>query len=164
MKPLDDIDRRILAALQRDGRITFQRLAREIALSPRPTLERVRRLERDGVISGYAALLDARRGDLVTVVAEVTLRDQGRQTQAQFERRIGECREVVACHLVSGAFDYVVRFACPSLEHYRVLTASWIDDPMMGVSRVASMPELKTIKEFRGYPVAAADRPGSAPA
>jgi DNA-binding Lrp family transcriptional regulator len=153
MKPLDDIDRRILAALQRDGRITFGQLAREVALSARPTLERVRRLERDGVIGGYTALLDARSAGLVTVIAEVTLRDQGRQVQAQFERRVADCPEVVACHLISGSFDYVVRFACPSLEHYRVLTASWIDDPVMGVARVASMPELKTIKEFRGYPV-----------
>ena len=152
MRTLDEIDRRLVEILQRDGRITFQRLSRSVALSPRPTLERVRRLEREGVITGYTAVLDTRRpGNLITVVAEVTLRDQGRQTQAQFERRIAACPEAVACHLVSGAFDYVVRFACPSLEAYRVLTSSWIDDPTLGVARIVSMPELKTIKEFHGY-------------
>jgi len=155
MRALDEIDRRLVEILQRDGRITMTRLAQAVALSPRPVLERVRRLERDGVIGGYSAVLDPRRVEgLVTVMAEVTLRDQGRQTQAQFERRIAATPEVVACHLVSGAFDYVVRFACASLEAYRVLTSAWIDDPTAGVARIASMPELKTIKEFRGYPLA----------
>jgi len=153
-KELDRIDRSILEILQSDGRITNQDLSERIALSPRACLDRVRRLERAGLIAGYMALLDPRRlGGLLTIVVEVTLKDQSQATHARFEQRIRNADEVVECFLVSGQCDYVLRLACRDLDHYRELTNAWTDDPALGVEKITSKPELQTIKPFRGYPL-----------
>lgn len=154
MNGLDRIDRQILEILQRDGRITNQALSEKVALSPRACLERVRRLERAGVISGYMALVEPRKlGGLLTIVVEVSLREQSQATHARFEQRMRACDEVIECFLVSGSCDYVLRLACRSLDHYRELTNAWTDDPTLGVERIASKPELQTVKAFRGYPL-----------
>jgi DNA-binding Lrp family transcriptional regulator len=153
MRELDRIDRQILAILQADGRITNQALSERIALSPRACLDRVRRLEKSALISGYMAVLEPRRlGGLLTIVVEVSLRDQSAATHARFEARMRAADEVIECFLVSGSCDYVLRLACKSLDHYRELTNAWTDDPALGVERIASKPELQTIKPFRGYP------------
>jgi Lrp/AsnC family leucine-responsive transcriptional regulator len=154
MKDLDRIDRQILEILQRDGRITNQALSEKVALSPRACLERVRRLERAGIISGYMALIEPRKlGGLLTIIVEVSLREQSQATHARFEQRMRACDEVIECFLVSGSCDYVLRLACRSLDHYRELTNAWTDDPTLGVERIASKPELQTVKAFRGYPL-----------
>jgi DNA-binding Lrp family transcriptional regulator len=154
MKDLDRIDRQILEILQREGRITNQALSERVALSPRACLERVRKLERAGVISGYMALVEPRKlGSLLTIVVDVTLRDQSAATHARFEARMRACAEVIECFLVSGQCDYVLRLACTSLDHYRELTNAWTDDPTLGIERIVSKPELQTVKPFRGYPL-----------
>ncbi len=119
-KDLDGIDRSILEILQADGRITNQELASRIGLSPRACLDRVRKLERSGLISGYMAVLDPRRiGAPMTIVVEVTLKDQTQATHHRFEQRMRQADEVVECFLVSGPCDYVLRLACRDLDHYR---------------------------------------------
>jgi DNA-binding Lrp family transcriptional regulator len=154
MKDLDRIDRQILDLLQRDGRMTNQALSERIALSPRACLDRVRRLERGGVITGYMALLEMRKiGNALTVFVEVSLRDQSAATHARFEARMRACDEVIECFLVSGQSDYVLRIACESLDHYRDLTNAWTDDASLGIERISSKPELQTIKAFRGFPL-----------
>lgn len=155
MRDLDRVDRQILTILQRDGRITNQALSEAVALSPRACLDRVRRLEKAGVISGYLALVEPRAlGSLLTIVVEVTLKDQTQATHTRFETRMRACDEVVECFLVSGSCDYVLRLACRDLDHYRELTNAWTDDVTLGVEKIASKPELQTVKPFRGYPVA----------
>jgi DNA-binding Lrp family transcriptional regulator len=154
MKELDRIDRLILEILQRDGCITNQALSEKVALSPRACLDRVRRLEKNGCIAGYMALVEPRKlGSLLTIVVEVSLRDQSQATHARFEQRMRGCDEVIECFLVSGSCDYVLRLACRSLDHYREITNAWTDDPTLGVERIASKPELQTVKPFRGYPL-----------
>lgn len=153
-RDFDRIDRSILETLQLEGRITNQELSERVALSPRACLERVRRLERAGVISGYMALVEPRKlGGLLTIVVEVTLKDQTQATHARFEQRVRASAEVVECFLVSGQCDYVLRLACRDLDHYRELTNAWTDDPALGVEKITSKPELQTIKAFRGYPL-----------
>ena len=153
-RELDRIDRRILEVLQTDGRITNQALAERITLSPRACLDRVRRLERSGLIAGYMAVLDPRGlGGLLTIVVEVTLKDQTRATHHRFEQRMRAADEVVECFLISGPCDYVLRLACRDLDHYRDLTNAWTDDPALGIEKISSKPELQTIKSFRGYPL-----------
>jgi Lrp/AsnC family transcriptional regulator, leucine-responsive regulatory protein len=153
-KELDRIDRKIIEVLQFDGRITNQDLSEKVALSPRACLERVRRLERSGLITAYMALVDPRKlGGLLTIVVEVTLKDQTQATHARFEQRMKGATEVVECFLVSGQCDYVLRLACRNLDHYRELTNAWTDDPALGVEKITSKPELQTIKPFRGYPL-----------
>ena len=154
MKELDRIDRQILELLQRDGRMTNQALSERISLSPRACLDRVRRLERSGLITGYMALVDLRKvGNGLTVFVEVALRDQSAATHARFEARMRACEEVIECFLVSGQSDYVMRIACESLDHYRDLTNAWTDDATLGIERISSKPELQTVKAFRGFPL-----------
>lgn len=154
MKELDRIDRQILDLLQHDGRLTNQALSEKVALSPRACLDRVRRLEKHGYISGYMAIVEPRKlGSLLTIVVEVSLRDQSQATHARFEQRMRHCEEVIECFLVSGECDYVLRLACRSLDHYRDLTNAWTDDPTLGVERISSKPELQTVKPFRGFPL-----------
>jgi DNA-binding Lrp family transcriptional regulator len=154
MKDLDRIDRQILEILQRDGRLTNQALSEKVALSPRACLERVRRLERAGIIGGYMALVDPRKlGNVLTIVVEVTLRDQSQASHSRFEQRMRVADEVIECFLVSGQCDYVLRLTCRSLDHYRELTNAWTDDPTLGIERIVSKPELQTVKPFRGYPL-----------
>jgi len=153
-KPLDRIDLKILAILQHDGRITNQALSEQVNLSARACLERVKHLEQEGFITGYRAHINPLHlPHIVTVFAEVTLKDQRQTTMQEFQRRMRDCPEVIACYLISGQYDYLVRFACPSIEHYRDLTNRWIDDLTLDVARIVSNTELQTIKEFSGLPL-----------
>ena len=148
---LDRIDVKILAALQRDGRSTVQKLAETVALSPRATLERVRRLEDAGIIAGYHAEIELRHlSRPVNVFAEIFLEKHAQG--ARFEKRIAALDEVVECWEVSGTVDYVARFVCADLAAYEELTKALIDDPTLGVARIVSHVALRPIRRFAGYP------------
>src|SRR5205085_2991693 len=124
---LDQIDIKILSALQRDGRSTIEKLAKSVGLSARPCLERVRRLEAGGIISGYQAVVNVDRlSRPVTVFAEITLANHGRQDR--LERRVGEIEGAVECWQVSGTFDYLVRFVCRDIAAYEELTNDLLAD------------------------------------
>jgi Lrp/AsnC family transcriptional regulator, regulator of ectoine-degradation genes len=148
---LDRIDVKILAALQRDGRSTIQKLAQAVGLSPRASLERVRRLEAAGVIAGYQAVIElGRLSRPVNVFAEIVLERQA--NRGRFEKRVAAIEEVVECWEVSGAVDYVARFICPDLAAYEELTTALIDDENLGVARIVSHVALRPVRRFGGYP------------
>jgi DNA-binding Lrp family transcriptional regulator len=149
--PLDRIDIKILAALQRDGRSTIQNLAQKVGLSPRASLERVRRLESAGIIAGYQAVVDlGRLSRPVNVFAEIILEKQA--NSGRFEKRIAALEEVVECWEVSGTVDYVARFVCADLAAYEELTSDLIDDETLGVARIVSHVALRPVRRFTGYP------------
>jgi DNA-binding Lrp family transcriptional regulator len=156
---LDRIDVKILAALQRDGRQSIQKLSATVGLSARACLERVRRLEASGIIIGYQALIDiGRLSKPITVFAEIILEKQARQ--GELERRFAAIEEVVECWEVSGAVDYLARFVCADLAAYEALTTRLIDDPKLGVARIVSHVALRPIRRFTGYPDALLARRG----
>ncbi len=151
---LDRADLELLRLLQQDGRTTVQALSEAIHLSARATLNRVRRLESGGVIQGYRAMLHrAAMGPQICVFAEVTLKDQRQASVQRFERRMATAAEVVACWVVSGRYDYLVRVACCDLDRYHALISAWLDDGTLGIERIVTNIELQTIKEFAGFPV-----------
>src|SRR5262249_33818121 len=122
---LDRIDVKILAALQRDGRSTIQKLAQAVGLSPRASLERVRRLEASGVIAGYHAVVElARLARPVNVFAEIILEKHA--NSGRFEKRLAALEEVVECWEVSGNVDYIARFVCADLAAYEELSSQLI--------------------------------------
>jgi Lrp/AsnC family transcriptional regulator, regulator of ectoine-degradation genes len=148
---LDRIDIKILAALQRDGRMTNQKLAEVVALSPRASLERVRRLEASGIISGYQAVIELRElARPVNVFVEIVLEKQA--NRGRFEKRLGALDEVVECWEVSGNVDYVARFVCADMVAYEELTAGLLDDTHLGVARIVSHVALRPVRRFGGYP------------
>ena len=116
---LDRVDRRILDTLQGDARISNQDLAKKIGLSPAPCWRRLRRLEEEGFISGYATLLNGSAIGLpILAYALVTLENHHPETVRQFDRLIQDRPEVLECHSMSGANDYLLRIVAASMEAY----------------------------------------------
>jgi DNA-binding Lrp family transcriptional regulator len=117
---IDRLDLRILTQLQKNGRMTNVDLAEAVCLSPSPCLIRVKRLEQAGYISGYGAHLRLEKlGDTLTVFTEVTLEDHHREDFARFESAIRDVDEILECHLVSGGYDYLLRFMTRGVNHYQ---------------------------------------------
>jgi DNA-binding Lrp family transcriptional regulator len=118
-KTLDRVDRRILDTLQVDARISNQELAKSIGLSPAPCWRRLRRLEEEGFITGYATLLNGSAIGLpILAYALVTLENHHPETVRQFDRLIQDRPEVLECHSMSGAHDYLLRIVAASMEAY----------------------------------------------
>lgn len=154
-EPLDRIDRILLGCLQADGSLTAQALSSRVHLTARATLARIHRLEKDGWIRGYHAHLDRRViGPHVMVFAEVALRDQRPATQQRFEQHIRGIPEVLACYLLSGPYDFLVRVCCPDLARYNSLTNQWLADVSLGIERITTRPELAVVKEVSELPIA----------
>jgi Lrp/AsnC family leucine-responsive transcriptional regulator len=156
---LDRIDVKILAVLQRDGRLTNQALAEKVGLSPRACLERVRRLEAAGIIAGYQAVVElARIARPVNVFAEIVLEKHA--SSSRLEKRLAALDEVVECWEVSGTVDYLARFVCADLAGYEEITSQLIGDANLGVARIVSHVALRPVRRFSGYPEALLARKG----
>jgi DNA-binding Lrp family transcriptional regulator len=157
METIDRLDRHILVRLQANGRLTNAALAEAIALSPSACLARVRRLEREGVITGYSARLaiDRLRPSLV-IYGEVTLKrhlpEDFRALDALFERdpRVLEAAEI------SGRSDYFVKVIVADMTEWRELSGRWTAGPWQ-IERVTSQVAMHRTKEFTGYPLAGPD-------
>lgn len=116
---IDRTDRRILAELQSDGRMTNQDLSERVGLSPSPCLRRLRQLEADGVISRYVALVDPEAvGFSVTAFVRIRLDQQDDRHLARFEQAIAEFPEVMECYLMTGDADYQLRVVVRSLGSF----------------------------------------------
>ena len=141
---LDRIDIAILAELQKNGRITNSELAHRVGLSPSPCLARVKRLEEAGYITGYSATIDlAKLGDVQTVFTSVTLSDHRQSDFLKFERAIREYEELIECHLVSGGFDYLLKFVVRGISHYQELMEQLLQKNI-GISKYFSYIVIKS--------------------
>jgi Lrp/AsnC family transcriptional regulator, leucine-responsive regulatory protein len=122
MRDLDKIDRNILETLQRDGRITMTDLANRIGLSATPCTERVRRLEREGIISGYHAHVNPHTlGLKMLVFVEIRLASKSEEAFEQVKHELHQVPEIMECHMVSGDFDYLVKARLAEMTDYRKL-------------------------------------------
>lgn len=146
---MDRIDQAIIEQLQQDGRLTNQELAARIGLTPAPCLRRVRRLEADGVITGYAATIDLAalgRGFEVLLQAEIASKDLA--TVEAFEARVAAMDEVVELRRMFGLPDYLIRVQVADSDAYeRWLTTRLLGDP--AIARVDSRITMKMIKSLR---------------
>ena len=141
---LDRIDIRILAELQHNGRITNAALADAVGLSQSPCLQRLRRLESAGYITGYAAQIDlGRLADTITVFTEVTLSDHRADDFSRFESGIAKFDDIVECHLISGGYDYLLKFVSPSVAGYQA-TIERILDAQIGIEKYFSYIVIKS--------------------
>lgn len=119
MAPYDRIDRAILDRLQTDGRIANIDLAEAVSLSPSACLRRLRTLEHDGVVAGYRAELDRDKlGLQLTIFVELKVEGHSEETSRQIEQALTAIPAVVACHLISGAADFLIEVAAPTLAAY----------------------------------------------
>lgn len=118
-KALDKLDLKILTALQSDARITNQKLAEQVALSPSSCLQRVRRLEQEGYLQSYHARLKlAAICRHISCIATVTIKDHNQEDFKAFETLVDSIPEIVECYTVSGEFDFFLRVICPDMTHY----------------------------------------------
>jgi DNA-binding Lrp family transcriptional regulator len=139
MTHLDEIDRRILRALQRDGRQSNLALADRVGLSPSACLRRVQTLERDGVIRGYRAVLDpARLGIGFVAYVTVGLGTHTKSAQEAFERAVARASEVRECHNITGTVEYLLRVEAADLAAYK----HWHTE-VLGV-----LPQVRSITTF----------------
>lgn len=139
LKALDRTDRRILECLQADGRISNVDLARKVNLTSTPCIERVRRLEKQGYILGYTALLDPQKvGASLLVFIEIDLSHNSPDGFKKFREEARKLPEVMDCHLVSGNFDYLIKARVSDMKAYRELLGD----------KILSLPSVKASRSY----------------
>jgi len=150
---IDQTDRRILAALQKHGRMTNAELAERINLSPSACHRRVQRLERERVITGYVALLDARKVDRrSTVFVEITLSGQADEVLEAFEKEVALIPDVLECHLMAGSADYLLKLVAVDTDDFARIHRRYLAR-LPGVAQMHSSFALRTVFKTTALPV-----------
>lgn len=153
MIALDATDNRILAALQRDGRMTNADLAQKVNLSASACHRRVQRLEEEGVIKGYVALLDLRKVDLpTTVFVEITLSGQADELLEAFERAVRTIPNVLECNLMAGSADYLLKVVAQDTDDFARIHRQQLAK-LPGVAQMQSSFSLRTVAFTTALPV-----------
>ena len=153
-RELDRIDRKILRILQDEGRISFTELGERVGLSTTPCTERVRRLERENVITGYHARVDPQQVNAsLLVFVEISLAYKSGDIFEEFRRAALRLPNVLECHLVSGDFDYLIKARINEMASYRKLLASTLLT-MPHVRESKSYIVMEEVKETLCLPIA----------
>ncbi|KTQ91244.1 AsnC family transcriptional regulator [Aureimonas ureilytica] len=141
---LDRIDLKILSELQKNGRITNVELAELVNLSPSPCLMRVKKLQSEGYITNYSAQIDVSKlGQTLTVFTEITLKNHRQIDFARFLSAIEKVEAVMECHLISGGYDYLIKFVTPDIGEYQS-TMERLLDLDIGIEKYFSFVVLKS--------------------
>jgi Lrp/AsnC family leucine-responsive transcriptional regulator len=150
---LDATDKRILTALQRKGRISNADLSDVVNLSPSACHRRVQRLEADGYIRDYVALLDARKmGVPTTVFVEITLSGQADEVLDAFEKSVSRIPDVLECHLMAGTADYLLKVVAENTEDFARIHRQYLAR-LPGVAQMQSSFALRTVFKTTALPV-----------
>lgn len=153
MTELDRIDRAILAELQRDGRLPVAKLAERVGLSETPCARRLKRLENEGYIDGYRAMLSRKALELgVIAFAQVRFSVHDRALSDRFEREIQGISRIVSCHNISGTADYLLQVVARDLDEYGVFMRDVLRT-LPGVTAVESVLSLREVKRDGGLPL-----------
>ncbi|WP_263316955.1 winged helix-turn-helix transcriptional regulator [Marinobacter sp. R17] len=152
-RTLDRLDRRILAALQDDGRLSYVDLAERVGLSSTPCIERVRRLEKDGYIEGYYARLNPDLlGFSMLVFVEISLSYQSRDAFEKFNEAVEKLPFMLECHLVSGDADYLIKARISDMSEYRALLGEMLL-VLPGVKNSKSYIVMEEVQESMRLPI-----------
>jgi len=150
---LDATDRRILSALQISGRMSNADLSDKVNLSPSACHRRVQRLEADGYINGYVALLNARKMAVpTTVFVEITLQGQADEVLEAFEKAVSRIPDVLECHLMAGSADYILKVVAENTEDFARIHRQHLAR-LPGVSQMQSSFALRTVFKTTALPV-----------
>ena len=155
---LDQIDRHVLRILQEEGRITNAALAKEVGLSAPPMLERVKKLERNGIIKAFRAILDARKvGCDFTVFVALSMDVRRLGTVGDFETEIRKMPEVLECHHIAGDIDFMLKVAVPDQESFKDFVTGTLST-IPGIQSIRSWVVLSTSKETTTLDLAHTER------
>ncbi|MFC1480906.1 Lrp/AsnC family transcriptional regulator [Candidatus Neomarinimicrobiota bacterium] len=150
---LDQIDRKIIALLQAQGRLTNAKLSAEVGLSPASALERVKKLEKVGIIAGYNARIDYLSvGIGIVVQVEITLARHRQDAVKAFIKAVQDVEQILECQHVSGKADFLLRVAARDIEHYEHFILE-ILSALPGIQHIESMVVLSTVKQIEAVPV-----------
>jgi DNA-binding Lrp family transcriptional regulator len=150
---LDETDKKILEILQARAKITNAKLSEEIGLSPAPTLERVKKLEQLGIIASYHAKLNIEKIGLgVTTFVLATLNGHNKANIEAFVEEINKIPEVVECHHITGAGDFILKVVTRDISSYQKLMLEKVSD-IKQISNMQSMVVLSTFKDSKVIPV-----------
>ncbi|XXK31520.1 Lrp/AsnC family transcriptional regulator [Rhodobacteraceae bacterium nBUS_24] len=150
---VDQIDRRILNVLQRSGRISNANLADEVNLSASACHRRVQRLEKDGFIKNYVALLDPRKLEVpTTVFVEITLSAQADEVLENFEKAVARIPDVLECHLMAGTADYILKVVAENTEDFARIHRQYLTR-LPGVAQMQSSFALRTVFKTTALPL-----------
>lgn len=145
---LDRIDRNILDALSREGRLSIAALAKRVGLSKTPVQARLRRLEKDGFIRGYAAIIDRERmGEGHIAFIQVTLSDTRSTALEAFNRAALAVPEIDQCHMIAGSFDYLLKVRTRDIRSYRRVLGEKISE-LPHVSHTSTFVSMETVKDL----------------
>ncbi len=150
---LDKIDRHILEIIQTDGRITNAALAKKVGLSPAPTLERIKKLERTGVITGYyAKLAPDKIGNLIQTFTEITLSKHDHDAIVKFTSAVRDIPEIVGCYHTTGRADFLLRVATRNMKAYENFLLHKLTK-LPRLQHVETMIILSNYKEHHAFPI-----------
>lgn len=153
MTRLDRMDIRILMQLEKHGRISNFQLSNLIGLSPSPCLQRVKRLEKAGIIKRYRTEIDWKGlCNFFTVIAEVTLKNHTASHFQDFEKFIAPMPEISHCYALCGAVDYVLHITSRDIESYQRITDELLRGPV-AIDKICSFVVMREIKATTGFPV-----------
>lgn len=142
---LDRIDIKILAELQRNGRISNAELSELVNLSPSPCLMRVKKLQTLGYITGYSAQIDTSKlGESLTVFTEVTLKNHRQIDFARFQDAARATESCAECHLISGGYDYLLKFVTAGIAEYQLVIERLLNNPDVAIEKYFSFVVMKT--------------------
>ncbi len=150
---LDSIDRSLLKALQRRGRMSNAELSEQVNLSPSACHRRVQRLEAEGYIRDYVALLNPRKlGVPTTVFVEITLQGQADEVLDAFEKSVARIPDVLECHLMAGSADYLLKVVAENTEDFARIHRQYLAR-LPGVAQMQSSFALRTVLQTTALPV-----------
>lgn len=150
---IDATDRRILTVLQKEGRMTNADLSERVNLSPSACHRRVQRLEAEGIIADYVALLNARKlGWPTTVFVEITLQGQADEVLEAFERAVKKIPDILECHLMAGTADYLLKVVARDTEDFARIHRHALAR-LPGVAQMHSSFALRTVQQTTALPV-----------
>lgn len=147
---IDAIDKQILKTLQRNGKIAIKELAQKVNLSTTPVFQRVKRLEKNGIIAHYAAIINPDKlGPRIIVFAEVNLKIHKQHELEAFEKTMESMREVLECHHITGKYDYLLKISVRDMTEYRQFIMDHISK-IKNIDNITSSIALKEVKKDLG--------------
>ena len=150
---IDPTDKSILALLQKDGKITYKEVASQLNITTTPVYERIKRLEREGYIKSYKAILDRKKIGLnLLVFCNISLKEHQASYLAQFEKDIKEFNEVIACYHIAGMYDYLIKISVEDMDVYQHFIANKLAN-IKNIARVQSSFVMTEVKSAVDLPL-----------
>lgn len=153
LEDLDQFDRKILSVLQAEGRLAVVDLSEQIGLSKSPCLKRLRKLEKEGFITGYRAVIDpvkVRQSHLAYV--QITLSSTKLNKLEAFNRAVQDIPEIMSCHMMAGGYDYLLKVRTRNMQEYRIFLGEVVAN-LPGVYQTSTFPVMEEVKDTQALTI-----------